>query len=401
MGAAQEIDALAVEPAPVDGTPDTWAAVERVVAAFAETAAERDAAGGTAKRERDLLRESGLLRLAIPAAEGGLGAPWSETLRVVRRIANVDSSLAHLFAFHHLMMSTLRLFGAPEQARHFWQRTAREGWFWGNALNPLDQRAKLTRTGAGYRLDGDKSFCSGAKDSDRLIVSGIDLETGKLGVAAIPTDRAGIVIHDDWDNMGQRQTDSGTVSFNGVFIADDEFLRDPGPMGSPFASLRPVLAQLILCNLYVGLAEGALEQARGYLHTLPADAFERLGDDPFILRRFGDLWVRVAGARALVEQAQAAFDMAWEQGPRTDPPLRGEVAVAVATAKVASSRAAVEVTSEIFEVMGARATAARHRFDRFWRNARTHTLHDPLDVKLRELGVWALHGEVPTPSFYS
>jgi alkylation response protein AidB-like acyl-CoA dehydrogenase len=59
------------------------------------------------------------------------------------------------------------------------------------------------------------------------------------------------------------------------------------------------------------------------------------------------------------------------------------------------------VTSRIFEVMGSRATSARYRFDRFWRNARTLTLHDPLDYKVRETGDWALNRRFPTPSFYS
>ena len=51
--------------------------------------------------------------------------------------------------------------------------------------------------------------------------------------------------------------------------------------------------------------------------------------------------------------------------------------------------------------MSARATTRRAGFDRFWRNLRTHTLHDPVDYKLRELGEYALHDVVPTPSFYS
>ena len=59
------------------------------------------------------------------------------------------------------------------------------------------------------------------------------------------------------------------------------------------------------------------------------------------------------------------------------------------------------MTSRVFEVMGARATSARHRFDRFWRNARTLTLHDPLNYKVREVGDFSLNGRFPTPSFYS
>jgi alkylation response protein AidB-like acyl-CoA dehydrogenase len=70
-------------------------------------------------------------------------------------------------------------------------------------------------------------------------------------------------------------------------------------------------------------------------------------------------------------------------------------------AKVATGRAALELTSRVFDVMGARATSGRLRFDRFWRNVRTPTLHDPLDYKVREVGDWFVNGRVPTPSFYS
>lgn len=377
------------------------AAVDALVIDFSATAAARDAAGGTAKRERDLIRASGLLRLSIPAALGGLGADWVLTLGVVRRIAEADSSLAHLFAFHHLMLATFQFFGSPAQTEEFLTATARDNWFWGNALNPRDPRARLAPTNGGYRLDGDKSFCSGASDSDRLIVSALDAQTNALKIAAIPTRREGVRVHDDWDNMGQRQTDSGTVSFRNVFIAENEFLTSPGPLGSPFASLRPCLAQLILTNIYLGIARGALEQAKTYLLGEPADVRERIASDPYVLRNFGELWAAVAAARALTDEAQIAFQKGFEWGSDTTPEIRGEIAVAIAVAKVATSRASFDVGSRIFDLMGARATSAATRFDRFWRNARTHTLHDPLDHKLRELGSWAFEGRFPTPSFYS
>lgn len=377
------------------------AAVEALVADFSATAAARDAAGGTAKRERDLIRASGLLRLSIPVALGGAGADWIETLGAVRRLAAADSSLAHVFAFHHLMLATFQFFGAPAQAQEALRQTARNDWFWGNALNPRDARAGLEPVESGYRLDGDKSFCSGASDSDMLIVSAIDRRTNVLRVAAIPTRRDGVTIRGDWDNMGQRQTDSGTVSFDNVFVADSELLLSPGPLGSPFASLRPCLAQLILTNIYLGIAQGALQQAKEFLHGAPVEVRERVGQDPCALRNFGDLWVQVAAARALTDEAQIAFQRGFDAGADTTPELRGGIAVTIAAAKVASSRASVEVASRIFELTGARSTAAAYRLDRFWRNARTHTLHDPLDQKLRELGSWTFEGRLPVPSFYS
>ena len=48
-----------------------------------------------------------------------------------------------------------------------------------------------------------------------------------------------------------------------------------------------------------------------------------------------------------------------------------------------------------------RATHGGLRLDRHWRNLRTHTLHDPVAYKLREIGEWALKQQFPVPSFYS
>jgi alkylation response protein AidB-like acyl-CoA dehydrogenase len=195
------------------------------------------------------------------------------------------------------------------------------------------------------------------------------------------------------------------VSFTDVTVLDDEILREPGPLGSPFASLRSSLGQLILTHIYLGLAEGAL--AHGVAHLDPespawiASEAKTVGQDPYILHNFGDYWVQIAGAAALTEQARQRFQAAFNLGDGVDERIRGEAAVSIATAKVAAGRAALEVSSRIFETLGARATSAKLRLDRFWRNARVHTLHDPFDYKLRELGDWRLNGRLPTPSFYS
>jgi len=375
-------------------------ALERLLAALASTAAKRDAEGGTAKRERDLIRESGLLSLAIPRALGGVGADWIEITQAVRRMAAVDSSLAHLFAFHHLMVATPQIFGTAEQARALMEKTARERCFWGNAVNPKDPRLRLSRDGAILRLDGAKTFCSGASDSDMLLVSALDADD-RLKVAVIPTTRAGLRIHDDWDNMGQRQTDSGSVSFERVEVNEDELLVSPGPMGSPFAALRPCLVQLLLVALYAGLARGALDEAKAYLRGLPSEGAARIGADPFILRTAGELWTASASAEALLDRAARAFQNGWERGDAITSRQRGAIAIEIATAKTVSARASLDIGSRIFEIMGARATNARARLDRFWRNARTHTLHDPIDHKLKEIGDFVLNDAYPAPSFYS
>ena len=57
---------------------------EKLATYFAEDAAERDELGGTPKKQKDKIRESGLLNLLIPKEYGGEGQEWSTVLKIVR-----------------------------------------------------------------------------------------------------------------------------------------------------------------------------------------------------------------------------------------------------------------------------------------------------------------------------
>ncbi|MBO0496943.1 acyl-CoA dehydrogenase family protein [Pseudomonas sp. Marseille-Q1929] len=377
-----------------------------LAAEFALSAVERDERGGTPKAERDALRHSGLLALSIPSQYGGLGARWSDTLGIVREFAKVDSSIAHVFGFHHLMLATVRLFSRPDQWQPWFEQTARKNWFWGNALNPLDTRTVVKDFGGWREFSGKKSFCSGASDSEMLIASAVDESAGgKLLIAAIPSGRSGITLHNDWNNIGQRQTDSGSASFERVRVEESELLLDPGPLSTPFACLRPLIAQLTFTHMFLGIAEGAFEEARNYTLT-ETRAWHKssaidVRNDPYVLHHYGEFWVALEGVRLLVARAAELLDQAWAKGPNLSEHERGQLAIAIATAKVAATRQGLELCSRLFEVTGARSTHASLRLDRHWRNLRTQSLHDPLDYKLHELGDWALNHSLPIPTFYS
>lgn len=380
-------------------------AVQALAHRFAQTAAARDAQGGTPKAERDALRQSGLLSLSIPREYGGRGASWSETLDTVRVFAQVDSSIAHVYGFQHLLLATAQLFARPSQWEPWFEQTASKNWFWGNALNPLDDRTTVRRIGDWFEFSGKKRFCSGALDSEMLIASGLDAVSGKLLIAAVPTARAGITINSDWNCFGQRQTDSGSTLFERVRVEAAELLLDPGPLSTPRSALRPLLAQLVFIHMFLGLAEGALAEARHYTTHEARPWFRsgagRASEDPYTLAHYGEFHVGVESVRLLARQAANVFDEAWIKGAALDAEGRGRVAVAVATAKVAASRTGLDVASRLFETTGARATHGALRLDRYWRNLRVQTLHDPVDYKLQDIGNWVLNGQAPAPSFYS
>ncbi|MDC6160699.1 acyl-CoA dehydrogenase family protein [Achromobacter xylosoxidans] len=384
---------------------DTASAVQALAEQLAATAVERDRQGGHAAAERERIRASGLLRLSVPTQYGGAGASWSTVLAAVRTLAEADSALAHVFGFHHLQVAGVLLYGTPEQHAYFLTPTVERNLFWGNALNPLDRRVVARAELDGYRIDGVKNFSSGSVGSDLLTFSAWHKPSGTALIAALPTRADGITVNPDWDAFGQRQTDSGTVRFDHVRLEPVQVLQAPGVAPTPRATLRSQVAQLIMTNLYLGIARGAFQEARRYVRedARPwfASGVQRHADDPYVQERFGEFWLRVQAAQALADLAGQRLDAALARGPSLTADERGEVAVAGAQAKVLAHRAALEVGNGLFDVTGASSTAARYGYDRYWRNARVHTLHDPVAYKIRDLGRYALLDQIPEPTAYS
>lgn len=381
------------------------AVVRQLAAELAATAPQRDRQGGHAAAQRQRIRDSGLLGLTVPAEHGGPGANWSTFYRVLLTLAEADSALAHVWAFHHLQLASIRLFGTDAQRRRLLSQTLTEGWFWGNALNPLDTRTRATRVDGGFVFDGRKSYSSGSVGSDRLLFSGWDEASGSAVIATIDTRHPGVSVQADWDAFGQRQTDSGSVVFDQVRVDDADILQAPGAVPTVRATLRALVSQLILTHLFLGMAQGALANARRLL--LERDrpplfsAAARAAEDPFVQQRVARLWLLVKPAQLQAATAVQALDRAWDRGDALSADERGRLAIEVIEARALAHQAALEVSSDIFELTGGRGTGAGLALDRFWRNARVHTLHDPIDYKHRDLGRYLIDGVLPTPSSYS
>jgi alkylation response protein AidB-like acyl-CoA dehydrogenase len=383
-------------------TQDVRALIDRLQ----QTAAARDRAGGHAAQEKQWIADAGLLTLAVPREFGGAGARWLDAYETIRAIARVDSALAHLLGFQYLQIVSVDVWGNDAQRERYLRGTVEGRWWWGNAVNPLDTRLVASATDdGGYLLDGVKGFCSGTRGSQMMTVSAHDPATGKPMFAVVPTARAGIVVNEDWNPIGQRQTDSGSVSFARVKVEGQEVLHRSETAPAPRATLRTLVSQLVLTNLFVGIAEGALEEARRYVtqHARPwiNSGVEHARDDPYLLQRFGEMRLKAVGAQALATRAALALDDAWSKGHTLSADERAHVALAVSEAKIYAHRAALDVSESLFDACGARATGAPLALDRFWRNARVHTLHDPLDYRVRDVGRYALDGTLPDVSLYT
>ncbi|GGF89898.1 putative monooxygenase [Azorhizobium oxalatiphilum] len=386
--------------------PHDWAAAAlRLRDHLRADAVARERAAASPRGELEVLRAAGLLALLNPAAHGGGGGSFADAYAVVRIIAQADTSIAQLLSYHYLHLTNALWRADAAQAERLSRASVAGRWFWGGASNPRDPESRLTRDGDDFRLDGRKTFASNAALADRITLRA-QLDDG-FAVLVVPGDRAGVTHGNDWDAFGQKLTESGTITFDTVWVGRDEILGGASASAPPppRTTLVVPLHQLLITSFYLGTAEGALAEANAYIRNT-SRPWQNSGVpearlDPYILEHYGDLDVALRASLALADVARDAFEAAAAQGNALTPEERNRAAAAIYAAKVHASRTALDITSRIFELMGARATANAYGFDRFWRNIRTHTLHDPVVYKAREVGNYALNGTITAIPLYS
>lgn len=381
-----------------------WRGIARQVAGtLAADALARDRANAQPFAEVRLLREAGLLDLLAPAEFGGAGGHFETAFEVIRILAAADGSISQLLAYHYINQSSIAFYAPAEAQAAWWRRTVEERWLWGDSVNPVDPALVLTREGAGYRLNGAKRFSTGSGVGEVIVVNAQVEGTGELLAFVVPRDAQGLEIVDDWDYLGQRLSASNSLVYRNVRIEPADVL---GPVtDEPVSTLLTPGIQLAFANFYVGIAQGALERGKqillGRKNAWFLSAAETYSQDPVFQRTVGELKARTAAVAALAEKLGRRFDALLSLAGAVTQPQRAELAVAIAELKVVSTEVGVDVANRIFEVTGSSSTQSGVGLDLFWRNVRTHSLHDPVDYKKIEVGAYFLRGESQPLSLYT
>lgn len=407
---AQAVTASPWAGSPAPTTPQAWVRRAEEVAAILEVdAVERDRALATPHDEVRLLKQAGLVTLLGPTAQGGAGQSWETAYQVIRRVAEGDGSIGQLLGYHYLWSQLPAFYGTPGQAEQIIATATREGWFFGGAVNPRDADLVAVDTGDDLVFSGAKTFSTGSKVSDvtwlEAAIEGYDDHIFALA----PSDHPGITFHDGWDALGQRLTESGSVTVEDVVLPWSAALGwlDKEFRPRVYNTLTLPAIQLVFTSFYLGIAAGGLRTALAYTRerTRPwpygGDNRDRGVDEPYVLDTYGDLQSKLWAAQALADRAGEAIEELHLDPDGLTPRARGEVAVLIAAAKQRAVDVGLEIGTRVYEVTGARATSSTVGLDRFWRNVRTHSLHDPIAYKRREVGVFALLDEVPEPTWYT
>ena len=371
---------------------------QELAAHFKRESAVRDQERRLPHAELDLFSASGLWGISVPKAFGGAGVSNVTLAKVIRLIAEADGSLGQIPQNHFYALEVLRVNGSPQQQERLYAE-ALSGLRFGNALAELgtkkahDRTTRLSRDGDGYRINGRKFYSTGALYAQRIPTSVID-ENGVQQLAFVPADSDGLTVIDDWSGFGQRTTGSGSVVFENVYVD----ARDVVAFQSAFERPTTVgpLAQILHAAIDTGIARAAFEDALHFVRTRTRpwidSGIEKAVDDPLTLSSFGKLSIRLYAAEALLDRAGEYLDIAQAD---TNAETVAAASIAVAEARAISTEISLAAGSTLFELAGSQATLAEHDLDRHWRNARVHTLHDPVRWKYHAIGNYYLNDKNP------
>ncbi|WP_248769377.1 SfnB family sulfur acquisition oxidoreductase [Pseudomonas sp. MWU12-2345] len=362
-------------------------------------AARRDRQRKLPWAEIEQFTRSGLGSITIPREYGGPQVSFVTVAEVFAIISAADPALGQIpqnqFGILQLLQGT-----ATERQKKQLFLSVLEGWRIGNAgpergtKNTLELKTRITADGDGFVISGQKFYSTGALFAHWVAVKAINDE-GRQVMAFVRRGTPGLRIVDDWSGFGQRTTASGTVLLNQVRVEAEDVV-DNWRQGE-VPNIQGAYSQLIQAAIDAGIARGAIDDSIAFVRERSrpwVDAkVERASDDLYVIADIGKLKIELHAAEALLRKAGQVLD---QVGARpVDAASAARASIAVAEAKVLTTEIALLASEKLFELAGSRATLAEFNLDRHWRNARVHTLHDPVRWKYHAVGAYHLNGSLP------
>lgn len=365
---------------------------------LAEGAAARDRDRILPWEEIELFTASGLGGLTVPRQFGGPDVSHETLARVFSILAAADASVTQIPQNQFGVLALVRQIATPEQQARIYSDIL-AGHRIGNAGPERHGRAithvttRLKRTGGRLRLTGQRYYSTGALFAHWIPSRALD-EADRPVLAWVRRDAPGVRVVDDWDGFGQRTTASGTVIFDSAPV-DEGLLIDLVPVSSQPGISGPH-SQIVQAAIDAGIAAGAVDAALDFVRTKTRAwpfTVEKATDDPYIIGEIGRLEIDLHAAEEVLARAARTLDRI-AAAPVTAE-SSAEASVAVAEAKILTTEIALEASERLLELAGSSGTRDSYNLGRFWRDARVHTVHDPVRWKYHLLGNYTLNGVLP------
>lgn len=370
---------------------------EKLAEKFKVGAALRDREGLLPIAELDDYSQSGLWSINVPKAYGGPGVSYATLAKVISIIATADPAIAQITQNHLAIVGTIDLDGTEEQKRDLFA-LALSGIRFGNAFSELKSK-NVAAFETRVRFEGDEAIVNGEKfyTTGALLAHVVPIvavtEDGQAYLVFADREAQGLTVTNNWSSFGQRTTASGAVRIENVKVAKARALH---VTSFEHPTVAGPVSQIIQSAIDLGIARGAIEDTIAFVKTQSRpwidSGKETAGEDLFTIAAIGDLQIKLHAAEALLEIAGRSIDVA---DADANEQTVSEATIKTAESKVLTTEVAILATNKLFELAGTRSTLAEHGLDRHWRNARVHTLHDPVRWKFYHVGNYYLNGVNP------
>lgn len=381
-------DGLGNEPGP----PRTDRIPTDMLERFRERAASHDQHGTFPTHDLQELASIGWLRALAPVDVGGLGLDLATFATAQRELARYAPATALATTMHHYWVgtaATLHAVGVPIAERMLGWVAAGEILASGHAEPGNDVPIALSTTRAervvgGWRLHGRKMFGSLGPVWDRLGFHAMDAgqpDAPMIVHGFIRRDTPGVTVVPTWDAHGMRATESHDTVLDGAFVPDRDVLCvvPAGPPSDPAIGAMFIWAGTLIANVYVGIAERAVELACGEATSKSSIglAGRTMAHHPLIQHHVAAMHLELDAARKVLDRVGHDVTTGVDHGPAWSIEIFG--------AKWRASTAAIKVVDLACEVVGGASFSRRHELERLSRDVRAARFHPGTDAYTHEV----------------
>ena len=349
--------------------------------------------------EIEQFSQKGLGGLRIPKQYGGAYVSNKTLARVFRILNKADSSVGQIPQNQISLLYLIDLMGTEAQKQFIFQqildgKRLANGGPERHTKDSKTLNTSLSIENGHYYLQGEKFYSTGSSFADWLAIKAIHPE-GHVVLVLVNREAQGVEVINDWDGFGQRTTSSGSVRLNHVEI--DPFLIFDERILTAAPTYRGAYSQLLQAAIDVGIAEAAFEDMLAAVKKARpiVDAqVEKASFEHYTLQEIGKLQIQLEAAILLLDEAAEYLDELDQLDAVTDEQA-ARASILVAEAKIYANDAALNISEKLLELGGSRSSLSQFNLDQHWRNARVHTLHDPVRWKLHALGDYYLNHKLP------
>jgi len=340
------------------------------------------------------LGELGFMSMRVPEEYGGLELDFLTYLYVLEELAWGDAGVAVSVSVHNsLPVAILVNRGSPEQRARWLPSMARGEALAAFSLSEAGAgtdaaalRAQATRVDGGWELSGEKMWVTNGASAQLIFLfartdTPEDRRGGHgIGAFVVPQGTPGLVAGKKERKMGQRGSETVSLSLDGVRLSDANLIGEPG-RGFSYAMEALETGRLGIAAQAIGIASAALDHAFDY--AAQRKQFGRaIRDFQGIEFKLGDMGARLEAARGILERAARA--------QMADDPRRRRLSSA---AKLFASETAMAVTREAVQVFGGYGYSREYPVERLFRDAKVTEIYEGTNEIHRVIAARQLYRE--------